>query len=78
MRPIVCVVRFLLIIELLGPSELAIRRRLTLEEEKEDLNPVATGSDDDDDDSTETKYLLDGLDLEVQQCGFSALLGLQN
>ena len=70
------VVRLLLIIESPGPSELAIRRRLTLEEEEDDdLNAVAAGSEDD---STETKYLLDGLDLEVQQCGFSVLLGLQN
>ena len=65
--------RPLLIPELPGPSELEIRRRFTLEEEEE-LNSTAGDSDDA---STETKYLLDGLDLEVQQCGFSVVFGLR-
>lgn len=41
-----------------------IRRRLTLDEEKDEL---ASTMIDADDDFTETKYLLYGLDLEDQQ-----------
>ena len=47
-----------------GPSELEIRRRLTLEAEEDEL---ASAVVDLDDTFTETKYLLHGLDLEEQQ-----------
>lgn len=47
----------------LGLSELEIRRRLTLEEEKEELVSTEVDSNDN---FTETKYLLYGLDLEEQ------------
>ena len=57
----------LLILVLPGPSELEIRRRLTLEEEKDD---AASTTIDSSDEFTETKYLLYGLDLEGQQCVF--------
>ena len=46
-----------------GPSELEIRRRLTLEEEGE----VASTATDSSDKFTKTQYLLYGLDLEEQQ-----------
>ena len=46
------------------PSEMEIRRCLTLDEEKDEL---ASTMIDADDDFTETKYLLYGLDLEDQQ-----------
>ena len=61
----------LLTLVLPGPLELEIRRRLTLEEEKDDLASALT---DPKDDFTETKYLLYGLDLEEQQCVFPRLL----
>lgn len=41
-----------------------IRRRLTLEEEKDE---IASATIDSNDDFTETKYLLYGLDLKEQQ-----------
>jgi hypothetical protein len=47
-----------------GPSEMEIRRRLTLEEERDN---VASATVDPDDNFTETKYLLFGLDLEERQ-----------
>lgn len=47
-----------------GPSEMEIRRRLTLEEEKDE---IASATIDSNGDFTETKYLLYGLDLEEQQ-----------
>ena len=47
-----------------GPSEIEIRRRLTSEEEKDELTSATIDADDD---FTETKYLLYGLDLEEQQ-----------
>lgn len=47
----------------LGPSELEIRRHLTLEEERDELDSAALNSSDN---FTETKYLLYGLDLEDQ------------
>ena len=53
----------LLILVLQGPSELEIRKHLTLEEEKERISSTTVHSGDD---STETKYLLCGLDLEEQ------------
>jgi len=66
----------LLIPELLGLSELEIRRRLTLEEEKDELTSAAIDSSDN---FTETKYLLYGLDLEEQQCVSSVIfVGLCN
>ena len=52
-----------LILEFLGLSESEIRRRLTLEEEKESFASATDSSDE----STETKYLLYGLDLEERQ-----------
>ena len=55
-----------LILELPGPSELEIRRRLTLEGEHDELDPIAIDLNGD---FTETKYLLFGLDLEGQQYG---------
>lgn len=54
----------LLILVILGPSESEIRRRLTLEEEKDEVTSIAIDSIDD---FTQTKYLLYGLDLEEQQ-----------
>ena len=51
-----------------GPSESEIRKRLTLEEEQDEL---ASASINISDDATETKYLLLGLDLEPIQCVFS-------
>lgn len=48
-----------------GPSELEIRRLLTLEEEKDEAASTAA---DPVDGFTQTKYLLYGLDLEEQQC----------
>ena len=62
----------LLILELSGPSELEIRRRLTLEGEQDDLDPIAIDLDGD---FTETKYLLFGLDLEGQQYGVPCYVG---
>ena len=56
--------RLHLIVELSGPSELEIRRRLTLEEEKDGLAFTVVDLCDD---FTETQYLLYGLDLEEQQ-----------
>ena len=51
-----------------GPSELDIRKRLTAEEEKEQLTSAAAESwADSNDDYTETKYLLFALDLEEQK-----------
>ena len=51
-----------------GPSELDIRKRLTAEEEKEQLASTAAESwVDSADNYTKTKYLLFGLDLEEQQ-----------
>ena len=47
-----------------GPSESDIRKRLTLQEEKDELASAAIEADDV---FTETKYLLYGLDLEEQQ-----------
>ncbi|KAF9780638.1 hypothetical protein BJ322DRAFT_1023868 [Thelephora terrestris] len=47
-----------------SPSESEIRRHLTLEEERVELNSPVPDSDDD---FTETKFLLYGLDLEEQQ-----------
>jgi hypothetical protein len=60
--------QLLLTLESSGLSEFEIRRRLTLEEEKEELVSAEVDSDDS---FTETKYLLYGLDLERQQCAFS-------
>ena len=51
-------------LEMKGPSELEIRRRLTVEEEKDELTSTVTDSGGE---YTETKYLLYGLDLEEQQ-----------
>jgi hypothetical protein len=48
----------------LGPSESEIRRHLTLEEERVELDSPVPDSDDD---FTETKFLLYGLDLEEQR-----------
>ena len=47
-----------------GPSETEIRKRLTLEEEKDKLAFTLIDSDSH---FTETKYLLSALDLEEQQ-----------
>ena len=47
-----------------GPSELEIRRCLTLEEKDEIVSTIVNFSDD----FTATKYILYGLDLEEQQC----------
>ena len=47
-----------------GPSESEIRKRLALEEEKEE---VASAAPNPGDDFTETKYLIYGLDLEERQ-----------
>ncbi|KAF9777691.1 hypothetical protein BJ322DRAFT_1114826 [Thelephora terrestris] len=54
-----------------GPSELEIRHRLTLEEEKDDTSSTAV---DPSDDFTETKYLLYGLDLEQRQYKLQSVL----
>ena len=67
---IINVLRSLLILVLSGPSELEIRRRLTLEEEKDEVTSVTINSIDD---FTQTKYLLYGLDLKEQQCVFPGL-----
>ena len=48
-----------------GPSELEIRRRLAMEEEKDE---VASGAIDSIDGFTQTKYILYGLDLEERRC----------
>jgi len=48
-----------------GPSESEIRRRLTLEEERDAA--AASTTTDTVDDFNQTKYLLYGLDLEEQQ-----------
>jgi hypothetical protein len=53
-----------------GPSESEIRKRLTLEEEKEEKEEkatVASSAITSSDAFTKTKYLLYGLDLEEQQ-----------
>ena len=47
-----------------GPSETEIRKRLTLEEEKDKRSFTTVNSDSH---FTETKYLLSALDLEEQQ-----------
>ena len=52
-----------------------IRRRLTVDEEKDEVTSATAVSGGD---FTETKYLLYGLDLEEQQCvlaGFPLALG---
>jgi hypothetical protein len=59
-----CILEASLILILPGPSELEIRRRLSLEEEKD---KAASTTIDPSDDFTETKYLLYGMDLEEQQ-----------
>ena len=53
-----------------GPSELEIRRRLTLEEEEGEVTSTMMDSSDK---FTTTKYLLHGLDLEEQQYCLPAL-----
>ena len=64
MRLISCILQSLLIPIPSGPSELEIRRRLTLEEEKDAVASTMINSSDD---FTTTKYILYGLDLEEQQ-----------
>jgi len=64
-RLIVNILWALLILVLSGPSESEIRRRLTLEEERDAA--AASTTIDSVDDFTQTKYLLYGLDLEEQQ-----------
>jgi len=68
-RLLVCLIlsasRSFLIHILSGPSELEIRRRLTLEEEQDEAMSTAIDSVDG---FTQTKYLLYGLDLEEQRC----------
>ncbi|KAF9782642.1 hypothetical protein BJ322DRAFT_1022239 [Thelephora terrestris] len=54
-----------------GLSESQIRRRLSLEEENEELTSAAMGSEDD---FTETKYLLYGLDLKDHRRKLQAAL----
>jgi hypothetical protein len=60
-----------LILVLSGPSELEIRKHLTLEEEKDSIASATIHSSDD---FTETKYLLYGLDLEEQLYEFPCCL----
>lgn len=55
-----------------GPSELDIRKRLTAEEEADQLNSTAVEAlVESSNDYTETKYLLYELDLEEQQYVFN-------